>query len=454
MQERVRKSISYFLMERGMQNKSNFRILIVDDEIGMSEGMKKVLNLEGFTVNTTESGLEAVKLIQSGLYKLVFVDLKLPDIDGVEVVRRINTENVIVVIITAFATVETAVTAMKCGAADYIKKPFDISDIIGISERFYLKTMLKRPEGIEKEDEYKIVYKSGVMEEIIEKVRKIKDWDMPVLILGESGTGKEIIARMIHSSGKRSLEPFVAVNCAAIPHDLLESELFGHEKGAFTGALQRKPGRFELARGGVLFLDEIGDMNISLQSKLLRAIESRVFEPVGSVKPVEFHARIIASTNQNLSELIRKKRFREDLYHRLNGVKIIIPPLRERQDDIAPLIDYFKAKFETMYRKEKINISTEAMRNLKNYSWSGNVRELKNLIESAILLSGSKSILFPEDFSIDFPLGDDFSSELDDREKKNILEALSSNQFNRSLAAKALKISRKTLYNKMKKYSL
>ena len=437
-----------------MQNKSNFRILIVDDEIGMSEGMKKVLNLEGFTVNTTESGLEAVKLIQSGLYKLVFVDLKLPDIDGVEVVRRINTENVIVVIITAFATVETAVTAMKCGAADYIKKPFDISDIIGISERFYLKTMLKRPEGIEKEDEYKIVYKSGVMEEIIEKVRKIKDWDMPVLILGESGTGKEIIARMIHSSGKRSLEPFVAVNCAAIPHDLLESELFGHEKGAFTGALQRKPGRFELARGGVLFLDEIGDMNISLQSKLLRAIESRVFEPVGSVKPVEFHARIIASTNQNLSELIRKKRFREDLYHRLNGVKIIIPPLRERQDDIAPLIDYFKAKFETMYRKEKINISTEAMRNLKNYGWSGNVRELKNVIESAILLSGSKSILFPEDFSIDFPLGDDFSSELDNREKKNILEALSSNQFNRSLAAKALKISRKTLYNKMKKYSL
>jgi len=437
-----------------MQNKSNFRILIVDDEIGMSEGMKKVLNLEGFTVNTTESGLEAVKLIQSGLYKLVFVDLKLPDIDGVEVVRRINTENVIVVIITAFATVETAVTAMKCGAADYIKKPFDISDIIGISERFYLKTMLKRPEGIEKGDEYKIVYKSGVMEEIIEKVRKIKDWDMPVLILGESGTGKEIIARMIHSSGKRSLEPFVAVNCAAIPHDLLESELFGHEKGAFTGALQRKPGRFELARGGVLFLDEIGDMNISLQSKLLRAIESRVFEPVGSVKPVEFHARIIASTNQNLSELIRKKRFREDLYHRLNGVKIIIPPLRERQDDIAPLIDYFKAKFETMYRKEKINISTEAMRNLKNYGWSGNVRELKNVIESAILLSGSKSILFPEDFSIDFPLGDDFSSELDNREKKNILEALSSNQFNRSLAAKALKISRKTLYNKMKKYSL
>jgi DNA-binding NtrC family response regulator len=437
-----------------MNSKNDFKILVVDDETWMSEGIKKALNLEGFPVDTAESGMEAVKMMRNGEYRLAFVDLKLPDIDGVEVVRSAKTENLVIVIITAFATVETAVNAMKCGAEDYIKKPFDISDIIEIAERFYLKAMFQKPDKKEIINLYEIIYKSKELKEINEKVRKIKDWDMPVLILGESGTGKEMIARTIHYSGSRSAKPFVAVNCAAIPQDLMESELFGHEKGAFTGAAQRKPGRFELAGDGILYLDEIGDMNISLQAKLLRAIEAKVFEPVGSVKPVEFRARILASTNQNLMDLIRQKKFREDLYYRLNGVKITIPPLRERLEDIEVLIEYFKSKFEALYRKEKISISTEAVRCLKNYSWTGNVRELKNVIESAILLAGPKNILFPEDFSIDFSLGNDFYSELDDMEKQNILEALSSNRFNRSLAAEALKISRKTLYNKMKKYSL
>ncbi len=437
-----------------MNGKKDFKVLIVDDEIGMCEGMMKALSLEGYDVETAENGLSAINKIGSGKFKLAFIDLRLPDIDGVEVVKRVKDENLFIVIITAYATVETAVSAMKYGAADYIKKPFDIGDIIDITEKFYLKNTLIKIKKTVDRDEFDFIYKSDKISGIIDKIGKIKDWEIPVLILGESGTGKELAARMIHTRGNRSGKPFIAINCAAIPSELLESELFGYEKGAFTGAAHRKPGKFEIAGDGILFLDEIGDMNLSLQAKLLRAIEAKIFEPLGSVKSLPFNARVIASTNQNLSESIKQKKFREDLYYRLNGLKITLPPLRDRPEDIQPLVRHFQSKFETMYKKENINFSAEAIRYLKNYSWPGNVRELKNAIESAILLSESNAMLFPKDFPIEINSGEKYTQELDSAEKEVIIEALSRNRFNRSLAAKSLKISRKTLYNKMKKYSI
>ena len=293
-----------------MNGKKNFKVLIVDDETGMCEGMMKALSLEGFDVETADNGLSAVQKIGSGKFKMAFIDLRLPDIDGVEVVKRIKTENIYVVIITAYATVETAVSAMKYGAADYIKKPFDIGDIIDITERFYLKNTLLKNKKDDNRNELHFIYKSDKITEIIDKICKIKDWEIPVLLLGESGTGKELAAEMIHTQGNRRDKPFIAINCAAIPSELLESELFGYEKGAFTGAAHRKPGKFEIAEDGILFLDEIGDMNLSLQAKLLRAIEVKSFEPVGSVKSLPFEARVIASTNQNLMESIKQRKFR------------------------------------------------------------------------------------------------------------------------------------------------
>lgn len=435
-----------------MKKAEQYKILVVDDEKGMCEGIMKVLSLEGYNVDTVESGLEAIKKINSGKYRLAFIDLKLPDIDGIEIIKNINKDNIDIVIITAHATVETAVSAMKFGASDYIKKPFDLSDIIDITKKFYLKSSYTNMEQKTSNDQFQIIYKSKNMSDVIEKINKIKDCDIPVLLLGESGTGKELIARYIHTYGNRNDKPFIAINCAAIPQELLESEFFGYEKGSFTGANQKKQGKFEAAGDGILFLDEIGDMDLSLQSKLLRVLESKCFEPIGSVKSVSFKARIIASTNQNITDFIKHKKFREDLYYRLNGIKINLPQLKERIEDIQLLIDYFKIKFENIYNKKNITFSSEAIRFLKNYIWPGNVRELKNVIESAILLSNSNKVLFPEDFSIDTGTDENYSSEINGFEKEAIINALSKNQFNRSLAAKALKISRKTLYNKMKKY--
>lgn len=442
-------------------DRSEFSILVVDDEEGMREGIKKTLDLEGFSVRTAATGLEAIATLTHEIIDLAFVDLRLPDIDGVAVVKSIQPCSAAVVIMTAYATVETAVSAMKIGVADYVKKPFDNSDIIAIAERFFrAREMKPLPAGSGSNSRGKndvgppeLILRSAQMQDAIEKVGRIKDAEIPVLLLGESGTGKEVFARLIHQRGNRRRKPFVAINCAAIPQELLESELFGHERGAFSGAVAQKIGKFEIAGDGILFLDEIGDMEYKLQSKLLRVLEERSFERIGGTRPVVFAARVLASTNRNLQQLMAEGRFRQDLYYRLNGVQVTLTPLRERMVDLEGLIEYYVGYYCEMYGKQDISLSPETMESLCSYGWPGNVRELKNVMESAILLTESGSTLLPANFRMEsgHKEGGSFLHEI---EQESIIEALENNKFNRTMAARALQISRKTLYNKMKKFDL
>ena len=365
----------------------------------------------------------------------------------------IDTEITNVVIITAFATIKTAIDAMKLGAADYIQKPFDYGEIVNIADRFFNKHSLINDDNHYIENKGNIIIASDEMKEIEEIVNKIKDQNISILLLGESGTGKEIIARLIHKIGNRKESPFIGINCSAIPKDLLESELFGCEKGTFSNTAKQKIGKFESAKDGIIFLDEIGDMNYPLQSKILRVLEEKTFEKLGGTTQIPFKARIIASTNHNLKDLIKQKKFREDLYYRLNGIKIEIPPLRNRKDDIEPLIFNFINSFKNMYKKTNITISSEAIRFLKCYSWPGNIRELRNVVESAVLLANNGKILFPEDFYVETE--ENYKDSIVfENEKKAILDALQENKFNKTLTAKSLKISRKSLYDKMKRYSI
>lgn len=435
-------------------NKGEFKILVVDDEPGMREGLGKALGFEGFSIETAKGGTEAVHMIKDTDIDLAFVDLKLPDIDGCEVARRTSGnggKHTSVVIMTAYATVETAVNAMKIGVADYIKKPFDNSDLISIANRFFNQKKLSLSGHSSKSSiTGEALFMDDKMRDLTGIVEKIKDCNIPVLILGESGTGKEVFARLIHSLSRRGDKPFIGVNCSAVPSQLMESEFFGHEKGAFSDAVSAKPGKFELAGEGTLFLDEIGDMELKLQSKLLRVLEERSFERIGGISSLPFHARLIASTNRDLSSLINGNQFRSDLYFRLKGIELSIPPLRERQMEIEHFVRYFLELFSENYGKEDIRISSEALSFLKTYDWPGNIRELKNIVESAVVLSEDHNILLSRDFRIDMRgrQQDHFSV----KEKEYILEALEHNRYNRTLAARELNVSRKTLYNKMKKY--
>ncbi len=429
-------------------SKNQYTILIADDEPGMREGLETALSLEGYTVETAVNGQSAAERIENGGIDLAFIDLKMPDIDGCEVAKRIftgGTAETVIVIMTAFATVDTAVNAMKIGVADYIKKPFDNEDILSIANRFFQKKHYTEPD-----DQAEFLFINKNMKELIETIDKVKNCKIPVLLLGESGTGKEICAKLIHEACSTAEHPFVGINCSAIPPQLMESELFGHEKGAFSDAVAAKPGKFEAAGEGTLFLDEIGDMDINLQAKLLRVLEEKSFERIGSVTPVKFNARIVASTNRNLQDFIARQKFRSDLYFRLKGIELTIPPLRERKDEIGPLINLFIGRFSKSYAKQDITISAEAVRKLKAYNWPGNIRELKNAVESAVILNDSGTVFLPRHFRLETehtpnPI-------LQEKERDNIIEVLEKNQFSRTLAAKELKISRKTLYNKMKKY--
>ncbi len=435
-----------------MTSRSDFTILVADDEEGMRLGLEKALSLEGYRVLTAATGAEARAISRRERLHCAFVDLRLPDVGGIELVSSLRARDASVVVITAYATVDTAVNAMKLGAADYLQKPFDNQDIVEMADRLCLgahEARLVRPVAPVGD----LVVESQSMKEIVATLSKVRDSEIPVLLQGESGTGKEMLASLIHRQGRRREQPFVAINCAAIPSDLLESELFGHEKGAFTGAQATRVGRFEAAGEGTIFLDEIGDMSPHLQTKLLRALEERSFEPVGSTRSVSLRARILASTNCDLQERIRDKRFRLDLYYRLKGVTVTIPPLRERRDDIEPLVACFLDRYRARYQKPSVEISREAIRHLRSYGWPGNVRELKNAIESAVLLSEGDRALLPQDFLLE---GSTEGSvpELWRQEKEGIIEVLGRTGFNRSNAARTLGMSRRTLYNKMKKYGI
>ena len=434
-------------------NRREYSLLVVDDEEGMRLGLEKALSLEGYRVATAATGAEARRRAKSERFDCAFVDLKLPDTSGTELLGDLQAAGTAVVIITAYATVDTAVRAMKLGAVDYLQKPFDNRDIVVLADRLCGGAAATDGPVAEAVPGGGLVAESPAMKAIVGTLRKVMDSEIPILLQGESGTGKEMLARFVHQNGGRADRPFVAINCAAIPPELLESELFGHEKGSFTGAHAAKAGKFEAAGAGTIFLDEIGEMGLHLQTKLLRALEQRSFEPVGSTRAIPLPARFIASTNSDLPAMIRDKTFRLDLYYRLKGFAVTIPPLRERREDIEPLLSLFLDTYRRRYHKPGVEISREAVRFLHTYRWLGNVRELKNAVESAVLLSEQTRPLLPQDFLLEGS-ADSSLPELWRQEKEAIIEVLKRTGYNRSVASRELGMSRKTLYNKMKRYAI
>jgi DNA-binding NtrC family response regulator len=434
-------------------NRRDFSLLIVDDEEGMRLGLEKALSLEGYRVTSAATGAEARRRAKAERFDCAFVDLKLPDTSGTELLSDLRSAGTAVVIITAYATVDTAVRAMKLGAVDYLQKPFDNRDIVVLADRLCGGARPAESELREAVLGEGLVVASPAMKNIVGTLRKVMDSEIPILLQGESGTGKELLARFVHEKSGRADKPYVAINCAAIPPELLESELFGHERGAFTGAHAATAGKFEAAGAGTIFLDEIGEMGLHLQTKLLRALEQRSFEPVGSTRAIPLSARVIASTNSDLAAMIREKTFRLDLYYRLKGFAVTIPPLRERREDIEPLLSLFLDTYRQRYHKPGVEISREAVRFLRTYRWLGNVRELKNAVESAVLLSEQTRPLLPHDFLLE-GTGDASLPELWKQERETIIEVLKRTGYNRSIASRELGMSRKTLYNKMKRYSI
>ena len=442
--------------------KNHLRILVVDDQSSVRELLKAVLGSDGHAVEVAPDGESGIETLAEGFHDLVIMDIRMPGIDGVEALRRMKkaSPDCGVIMMTAYASVETAVEAMKLGAFDYITKPIDIDEVRSIISRFTDESSgapEERPLEIEPSSE--IIGASVAIREVLEMARRVAASDATVLILGESGTGKELIAHEVHGASPRGHKPFVAVNCSAIPGGLLESELFGHEKGAFTGAGRQKRGRFELAAGGTIFLDEIGDMSSELQAKLLRFLQDHTLQRVGGSNDITVDVRIVAATNRDLDAAVADGSFREDLYFRLNVVNIMIPPLRDRTEDIPLLVGHFLKKHAERGSKPK-RVSPKAMRVMMNYDWPGNVRELENAIHRAVVLSRGETV-FPEQLpaKLQAVLDSDVDGEktgvtIREMERGIIIKTLAQTEGNRTHAAKILGISRRTLQNKIKEYEI
>ncbi len=452
------------------------KVLIVEDKESMAQMLKETLTLEGYEVAIAKDGAEGIKKIRDSKIDIVLTDLKLPKKDGIEVLKASKEENPLipVIVMTAFGTIETAVTAMKLGAYDFITKPLDTDHLVILikrsleNQRLITENILLKDELSYQQGMPTIIGKSPLMQEVAGNIQKVAQAKTSVLLLGESGTGKEIFARAIHFLSPRKEHPFVPINCAAIPRELLESELFGHEKGAFTGADNRKLGKFELADKGTIFLDEICELDMSLQSKLLRTLQEGEVERVGGSKPVKVDVRIIAATNKNIEAEVTEGAFREDLYYRLSVFPVTIPPLRERKDDIPSLVEHFMAKYSAEMKIAQKNISSDTMDTLKNYLWKGNVRELENVIERALILCDRETItqdhlrLAPtgsslttiQNIPLDGTLDETAKAALRVAEIRRINKALKETNGNKSRAAEALKVSYKTLLTKIKEYGI
>ncbi len=446
-------------------------VLVVDDEVGARESLKMILknDYEMFLAKNAE---EAFVQVKTHSPDVILLDIILPDLDGLKVLERIKQSDpdIIVIMITATKTVKTAVEAMKLGAYDYVTKPFDIDELRLIITRSLSTKALEqevkyRREEMDKSFDFgNIIGKSKGMKEIFKVVKQIADSKSTVLIMGESGTGKELISRAVHYNSNRKSYPFVTINCAAIPETLIESELFGHEKGAFTNAIERKLGRFEVAHQGTLFLDEIGELSLMTQAKILRFLEEREFNRVGGSKTIKVDVRLITATNKDLNQLIKRGGFREDLYYRIHVVPITIPPLRERKEDILLLTDHFINKFNIENNKNVKGIDKEALEMILQYEWPGNVRELENLIERVIALTSNEYIKLNE---LPFSFKNtpkisglkesvlegkvSFLQAEEDFEKEVILDALKKANYIQSHAAEILGISRRILKYKMDK---
>jgi len=441
------------------------RILVVDDEAAMRESLKDWLIEDGYEVGLASSGKEAIAMAKEKSWDLILLDLKMPGMDGLETLRRLKDEEVNteaeILMMTAYATVDTAVQAMKEGAFDYLVKPFEpdefelqVKKIVSHKE-LVLENILLRKKLEEKSEYDEIIGKSDAMQEIFELIPRVSQTDSTVLITGESGTGKELIAQAVHGNSPRCYMPFIAVNCGALPDALLESELFGYERGAFTGAEHTKKGRFELADGGTLFLDEIGDISLKTQVDLLRVLQQKEFRRLGGEETIKVDVRILAATNRDLERAIKEKQFREDLYYRLNVIAIHVPPLRERKEDIPLLVDVFIRRNCLEMNKEPVKIASSALKLLGDYDWPGNVRELENVIERALVIGKAKEIVTEDlPFSRKVLETDFFSKSLKIMEKMHIQRILDETKWNIAQAARELEIDRQTLYNKIEKYKI
>lgn len=443
--------------------KNSIKILIVDDDLIVRDSMGNWLQEEGYLVDTIDNGHDALEKIKTDSYDLAVVDIKMPGMDGIELLKLSKEiyPDLPILVMTAYASVDTAVQAMKDGAFDYIVKPFDPESVSQVIERAVRYKMLEKENILLKRELEKkfgfdeIIGKSKKMEEIFELIRTVAESEAVVMIRGESGTGKELIARAIHANSKRKYGPLVALSCGALPDTLLESELFGFEKGAFTGAEYSRKGRIEMASGGTLFLDEIGDISPKTQVDLLRVLQEKSIYRLGSSKPINVDIRIISATHRNLEEDAREGKFREDLYYRLNVVTINVPPLRERKEDIPLLANHFLHKYIMANSKKISGISGEAMEILIGYHWPGNIRELENVIERSVVVCKSDEIT-SQDLSevVQKIKSESPARTLDDSEKNHISRILEDNNWNISKSAAELGIDRATLYNKIKKYKI
>ncbi len=449
-----------------VKKRDNVKILIVEDEPSMRDVLEILLEEEGYNTVSAQNGKEAIELIEKDIFDLVITDIRMPLADGFEVLKKVKevSPDTIVIMITAFGTSESAIEAIKQGAYDYIHKPFKIDEIRVVIKRAIEKKFLSSKLNLidKTRTSSGIIYRSRAMHEIMEKIQRIAGTNSSVLITGESGTGKELIAREIHRLSQRRTKEFVAINCATLPEGLLESELFGHMKGAFTDAHYNKKGLFEIADGGTVFLDEIGEMPIGLQAKLLRVLENNTFRRVGGVTDIKVDVRIISATNKDLINEVERGNFREDLYFRLNVIPIHIPPLRERKEDIPILIEHFIKK----YAPDK-KITPDAMHALMNYNWKGNVRELENVIERITLLcedneirlsdlppeiiSSSREIRFLPELTKD---GVNLDKIIEELEKQYIRKALQITNNTKVEAAKILGLSFRSFRYRLRKYNI
>lgn len=466
-----------------MMNKKRNKVsvLVVDDDKSMCVYLETALSLLGYKVDSVKSGKEALERVRrTPEYSVIFLDIMMPEMDGLTTLKTIREFNndLPIIMLSALGQTQTIVTAMKAGASDYVTKPFDDRELeIAIEKTLNNRSLLHEVQRLREElDDEKQVKFVTVSEKLLEMKRvleKVADTDAPILIQGESGVGKEVLVNLIHSKSSRKAKPLIKVSCVAIPSDLLESELFGYEKGAFTGANVSRPGRFGLAHGGTIFLDEIGDMLPSLQAKLLQVLQDGVFTRLGSQEETRVNVRVLSATNRKLEAAIMEGSFREDLYHRINVINVIVPPLRERKEDIPVLCDHFLRKYSQMYNRKISSLSKGFMEACMNYDWPGNVRELENIVRKVVVLKEEQMVL--EELALNSrkarggtPLAQGpFHSSLhkvslkdisqraqQEIEKEMILDALKKNKWNKKIAAKKLGINYKTLLYKIKKFNI